>query len=80
MSLPSYADANAQAADEPAFSNGFEWDHWSANWCGRCVNDADEGCPLVLVAMMGKTPAEWTPKDRSDLGEQYECTLFVADA
>lgn len=70
MALPGYDDAYERAADAPAFSNGFE--------CERCTNDEDEGCPLVLVAMMERTPAEWNLKDRSDLGGQYECTEFAA--
>ena len=29
-----------------AFSNGFEWDRWSENWCERCTKMDD--CPLLL--------------------------------
>lgn len=78
MALPEYDDAFERAADKPAFSNATEWECWSDRWCNRCKNDESEGCPLVLVAMLDKTPAEWKPKDRLSLGDQYECDEFVA--
>ena len=79
MSLPSFDDAVARAADRPAFSNGTEWDCWSDRWCDRCRNDqTDEGCLLVLVAMLGQTPAEWVEDVPMSLGSQYRCTKFEA--
>jgi hypothetical protein len=77
MALPTYDEAYEAAADKPAFSNGFEADHWFDHWCGRCTNDEGEFCPLVGVAMMDRTPAQWTEKNRSDLGNQYECSEFT---
>jgi hypothetical protein len=75
MSLPSYDDALDRAADRPAFSNATEADAWMDRWCYRpCCHELD--CPLVLVAMMGKTPAEWQEMNRGDLGNQYRCTKF----
>lgn len=76
MSLPSYADAEEHAAGEPAFSNGTEGDAWMANWCYQCRHEED--CPLILVAMLGMTPAEWQEQDRLSLGNQYRCTEFEA--
>jgi hypothetical protein len=82
VSLPDYKDAEAQAADRPAFSNGTEGYAWMANWCDRCVHEADPdtngGCPLLLVSMLGKTPAQWTEVDRRSLGSQYTCSEFEA--
>jgi hypothetical protein len=53
-----------------------------ANWCDRCVHEADPdtngGCPLLLVSMLGKTPAQWTEVDRRSLGSQYTCSEFEA--
>jgi len=72
--MPSYDDAVWRAADRPAFSNGFEGDAWIGRWCCRCQHEED--CPLILVSMMGRTPAEWQEQDRSDLGNQYRCTMF----
>jgi hypothetical protein len=78
-SLPSFDDAAARAADGPAFSNGTECDAWMANWCYRCVHDdPDEGCPLVLVALLGQTPVEWQEAEPGSLGHQYRCTAFQA--
>jgi hypothetical protein len=74
MSLPSFDDAEARAANRPAFSNGFEIDAWMDRWCYRCVHE--ETCPLILVAMLGKTPAEWRELNRGDLGNQYACSAF----
>jgi hypothetical protein len=76
MSMPSYDDAYEKAADKPAFSNGSEFEEWAARWCWRCANDADDSCPLVLVAMMERTPAEWAEDKPGSLGCQYTCTLF----
>lgn len=82
VNMPAYDDALERAADRPAFSNGFEGDAWMENWCYRCVHEAnpDEtgACPLLTIAMAGKTPAEWTEQDRGDLGNQYLCTKFEA--
>lgn len=50
------------------FSNGSEGADWQSRWCERpCAHDAafqrDErgadGCPILMIAMLGKTPAEW---------------------
>lgn len=72
------------AKDTPAFSNsdGYAWlDHW----CGDCIHDRgarDEdgdgaGCPLVLIALSGRTPNEWTlPKDAPDWSSNYECSMY----
>lgn len=63
-----------------AFSNGTEWDCWSANWCNRCVHDQniDEGgCILILQALLDHgTPEEWVPDQPNSLGNQYICTKF----
>jgi hypothetical protein len=79
--MPSFDDATSRAVDRPAFSNGTEGDAWMEHWCFRCTHDLrDDGCPLVLVAMLGQTPAEWREVDRRSLGNQYRCTLFQPDA
>ncbi|MFI5541997.1 hypothetical protein ACIA5H_37105 [Nocardia sp. NPDC051900] len=50
------------------FSNSTESEVWFYNVCAgggvearRCVNDDDEfnPCPLVTLAVLGQTPAEW---------------------
>ncbi|MFD8740828.1 hypothetical protein ACFV06_38750, partial [Streptomyces sp. NPDC059618] len=58
---------------------------WMANWCDRCVHDRPArqeegpGCPLVLVALMGRTPAQWlTPDADADahVFAEYHCIEF----
>jgi hypothetical protein len=80
MSLPSYDDAYEHSLDKPAFSNGTQWEIWSYNNCHRCSNDGigiDEDepqCPLILVALMGRTPREWSDQE-PPLGD-YSCIYF----
>jgi|GEM_PF-2357142 len=83
MSLPTYDEAYAKAAEGSPFSNSTEGECWMANNCHRCVHDAptrrdewDKGCPLIMVALLGKTPAEWMRKDGFRLGDQYTCVFF----
>jgi len=71
-----------QASDTQPFSNGFEWDCWSAHWCRCCAKDewgtAPEGtsCPLLEVVFCHeKTPSQWTP-GTDDLHDRYHCTEF----
>lgn len=77
--MRSYAQVSASATDGAPFSNSTEGDAWTAAWCDRCAHDRggpDDGCVILLVGLMGKTPAEWLPQDRMRLGEQYRCTEF----
>lgn len=70
------------AKDESPFSNGTSGEIWMSEWCYRCKVDgpfqrdeAAEGCPLLLVALMQRTPKEWTEKGCQD----YHCSEFVPD-
>jgi hypothetical protein len=80
VTLPAYSEALDHARDEPAFSNGTMWEIWSANNCCRCANDGiglgkdEPQCPLILVALMDKTPIEWTDQ-QPPLGD-YLCIYF----
>jgi hypothetical protein len=83
MSLPTFEEADGRARKGSPFSNGTEGECWMDNNCHRCVHDAptrrdewDKGCPLIMVALLGKTPAEWMEKNRSSLGDQYTCLFF----
>ena len=72
------------------FSNGTEGYGWMANWCDRCTRDApfrngisSQGCPLLLIALSERTPAEWLdgPRDehgRYSIADQYTCIEFRA--
>lgn len=72
-----YDTAFAAATEGRAFSNGTEWHMWEARWCGRCLRDVDENCPLVMIAFMERTPKEWVrqPDDRYPQ-DAYRCTEF----
>lgn len=65
-----------------AFSNGFEFDCWSAGWCKMCIKDdsgeAAEGvyCPIVSGVMLNnEVPPEWSP-GTDDLRDRYHCSQF----
>jgi hypothetical protein len=82
--MRTYDEAFAAAKDQSPFSNGTEGHAWMANWCESCTNDSPElvdrgeGCPLIMVALMGRTPAEWIDQtaDGHYLGDTYHCTEF----
>ena len=87
-----YDNAYAAARVRPAFSNGTEGDVWMEQWCSNCEHDAahrkgtdDVGCPLIIVALQARTPAEWEdgPRDehgRYSMANQYHCTRFEQEA
>jgi hypothetical protein len=61
-----------------AFSNGFEFDCWSANWCDRCIKDDGESvfCPILSDVMLNnEVPPQWTP-GTDDLRDRYHCSEF----
>jgi hypothetical protein len=72
-----------RALDKPAFSNSDEGLGWLDANCSRCAHDRparqgreSEGCPLILVAFMERTPAEWLEGDRSSIAGRYTCVMF----
>lgn len=83
MSLPTFEEADATAREGSPFSNGTEGECWMENNCYRCVNDAptrrdewDKGCPLIMVALLGKTPNAWMEKNPYGLSDRYTCIYF----
>lgn len=65
-----------------AFSNGTEWDIWEESHCSACKVDAPfreekspTGCDLILAAMCGEKPPEWTSPDPK-WPHNYECSKF----
>jgi hypothetical protein len=68
-----------------AFSNGFEWERWSARWCETCRKDSlglpasalETFCPIVGSAMVdGPTPREWVDDEPGGLETRYTCTDY----
>lgn len=80
--MRTYDEASAAARPEPPFSNSTDGDMWMANWCEHpCRNDSPEmvargeGCPLILVALEGYTPAEWLPQP-FNAPDRWHCVEF----
>lgn len=85
-----YEDAYKRSREGVPFSNGTEGYGWMANWCDRCTRDApfrngiaSTGCPLILISLSERTPAEWLdgPRDehgRYSIADQYTCIEFKA--
>jgi hypothetical protein len=80
--MRTFEEAFAAARDGAPFSNSTSWELWSAHWCYRpCAvdaafqrNDSPDGCPLILVALKGRTPSEWLRH-----GLDYHCVEFRDD-
>ncbi|GAB4582602.1 hypothetical protein [Nocardia sp. IFM 10818] len=76
--MKSLEEHETAAHDVPPFSNGTEWEIWQYGMCmgggtqaRRCVNDDNDDCPLIALAVTGRTPAEWTgPHGRYQCGEK----------
>lgn len=86
-----YAEEFAAARDRRPFSNGTEGYGWMDAWCDRCVHDRgtrdgtdEKGCPLVMIALLDRTPEAWKDGPRDDRGRfsiemQYLCEEFEFD-
>lgn len=85
------AEITADATPERAFSNGTEGYAWMDRWCYECVHNdeaTEKWCPILTVALLGKTPVEWVeqpwrqipgrPEGETapELGGRYVCTEF----
>ena len=73
-------DAYERALNKPAFSNNDMWEYFAERQCYRCVNDGvgigedQPQCPLILVALLDRTPVEWTDQN-PPLGD-FLCIYF----
>lgn len=81
--MRTYEEIRDSALDSPPFSNASQADGWMYNWCERCRNDSQElvdrgeGCPLILCAMLGKTPIEWLTQTAEDqILARFHCIEF----
>jgi hypothetical protein len=65
------------ATDVMPFSNSTAGELFMANWCAHCAWDQGvvegEGCPLVLLALLGKTPMQWKREPGS---QSYSCSAY----
>ncbi|RJQ68101.1 hypothetical protein D5S17_32890 [Pseudonocardiaceae bacterium YIM PH 21723] len=86
-----YDEAYDRSRPGSPFSNGTMGYAWEAQWCARCLRDAPfragitvQGCPLLLIALAGRTPAEWLQQPDNevwrdggfDSANLYHCIQF----
>lgn len=80
--IPNSLDAlYDEARPEPAFSNSDGYDWFAAN-CETCIHDREQrtgtgpGCPLVMVALMGRRPIQWLDGPGGSVVDQYRCIEY----
>jgi len=78
----------SESRDRPPFANGTEGYGWMAANCDTCIwdrparhGDEGNGCPLLLIALVGRTPAQWLDGPRDEQGlyriaDQYHCVEY----
>lgn len=85
--MRTFAEIDSNARPKLPFSNGTIGYAWTSHWCDRCTNDAAMrdggsgkpdadgilGCPLLAVALLGKTPVEWFEQEQI---QDYHCVEF----
>lgn len=74
-------DAYERAIEKMPFSNSDDGYGWIDNNCARCVHDGcgvdgnEPFCPLLTVAFIGRTPAEWMLQPPGS-PDRYHCIMF----
>jgi hypothetical protein len=88
MTPDDYNRLYEEARDKPAFSNSDEGMNWMDANCATCIHDKParqgddpNGCPLVLITLMGKRPLQFLDGPRDEHGRysragQYHCTEY----
>ena len=72
--MPGYDDAHDASAPVAPFSNSTDGDAWEGRWCENCAHLDD--CPLLTLALIGRTPAQWRSVNPGGTHDKYECTLY----
>lgn len=65
-------------------SNGLEGELFYGHWCGRCVHDRNEDCPILAATLAYQVgdpnyPKEWVEEidlDDIDFNSEPRCTAF----
>ncbi len=65
-----------RAEDTMPFSNSTDGYAWTDRWCGRCLKNTNDDCPLLTVALLGKTPFGWIEMHGQDLVWRYLCAEY----
>lgn len=88
MTPDDFSQLLEEARDEPAFSNSDEGIGWMDANCATCIHEKptrqgreDQGCPLILVTLMGKRPIQFLDGPRDEHGRysragQYHCIEY----
>lgn len=84
MTPDDYDRLYEESREGSPFSNSSQGYGWMANNCDRCVHDKParqgnegQGCPLILLALVGRTPAQWlTASDDDWVFANFQCTEF----
>jgi hypothetical protein len=89
--MPTYDEALTTSAAESPFSNGTEFEAWSAAWCLRsgapCRHEeqmrgagSTTTCPLLDVAILNdRTPVEWGERAPALGREMYTCSMYAPE-
>lgn len=78
MAVLTFSEEMDRARMLAAFSNGFEGDAWMGHWCETCV--LFDGCVLVDVALLGRTPQAWQEDQPFGLASRYVCAEYTREA
>lgn len=77
--MRNFDEEYASAKDERAFSNSTEGDMWTGQNCDLCVHDSaarrgdpENGCVLLGVAFIGRTPRQWKDSDHGLVCEEFQ--------
>jgi hypothetical protein len=73
MALLSVEEEMERAQPTAPFSNSTDGFGWMSIWCDECAQEAD--CPLLLVAMMNRTPAAWVLREPLGINK-YTCIEY----
>lgn len=76
-----FDEAYEHSLAQPPFPTFTELEYWSERWCSRCVHGNDEystGCPLIMVAINDRTPAEWFEQPAGS-PDRYHCVEYRPD-
>lgn len=73
MALLSFEQEWVRSEDSKPFSTVSLPQGWLAIWCQECTRPPD--CPLLLVAMLLRTPAAWELRDAGAVNK-WTCMEF----
>jgi hypothetical protein len=72
MALLTFEDYEPEADDRPPFPDGFSGEVWMVENCERCAH-GENTCPLLMLAIIGRTPHVWTERTNATLSHRWHC-------